>query len=1520
MAAGTRLFGQRLAGYGLAVIAGGAALLLRLALVHIVGELPHYITFYPAVMLAAVLGGFGPGLLATVVTALLADYWAIPPQGFGGYSMADAAGLGLYLGMGLLMSGVAERYRRAQRRAAEEQGRRRAKEDWEQTFDSVPDLLALLDDQHRIVRVNRAMAQRLELTPDQCIGRKCHEAVHGAAAPPDFCPHTLTCRDGKEHVAEVHEPRLGGDFLVSTSPRFDAQGRLSGAIHVARDITERKKEERALARQNRTLKALGDSGQAMMRATDEATYLRDVCRIVVEDCGHAMVWVGYAEHDEAKTVRPAAWSGFEEGYLETLQITWADTERGRGPTGTAIRTGCASMCRNVLTDPQFAPWRAEALKRGYASSLALPLRAADQVFGALMIYSRAPDPFTDAEIRLLTELADDLAYGVMALRLRKAHVEAEEQLRREKVFADALIDVLPGVFYLFDAQGRLARWNKNFETVTGYSGPELGGMAPWDFFRGNDRDLIRQWAQRVFEAGEATVEAEFVAKDGRAAPYFFTGVRVDFGSGPCLVGMGLDVTERRRAEEGLRESNARLKLLSEVSARLLETEDPQALVEELCQSVMVHLGCDGFFNFLADQASGRLHLNACAGISAHEARQIEWLDYGVAVCGCAAQSGQRIIAEDIQHTDDPRTTLVKSYGMQAYACHPLLAQGRVIGTLSFGTRTRPRFRPDELELMKTVADQVAVAMERIRTQQSLRELNDTLERRVVDRTALVTLVHDIASAANRATTFHEAVQFALQRMCEHHGWSLGQLLEPSVDDPDRLVLSDASYAREPGRFERFQALSGRHLPRRGEGVIGRVLATRQPEWTTEAARHMIPARAEAARAAGLQTLLALPVLAGQELVGILEFYSEHTIPPDERALAALVSVGLQLGQVVERERAAEGLRAASAYNRSLIEASLDPLVTIAADGKITDVNAATEKATGCSRAELIGTDFSDYFTAPEKARAGYEQVFREGVVQDYALEIRHRDGHRTPVLYNAAIYRDAAGQVLGVFAAARDITAARRAEEALRQASAYNRSLIEASLDPLVTIAADGKITDVNAATEKVTGYARHKLIGTDFSNYFTAPEKARAGYEQVFREGLVRDYPLEVRQVNGHHTPVLYNASVYRDADGKVRGVFAAARDITERKQAEEAVKRERQRLNDVLEMLPVYVVLLTPDYHVPFANRFFRERFGESHGQRCFEYLFQRQEPCDVCETYKVLKTNRPLEWEWAGPDGRDYHIFDFPVTDTDGSPLIMEVGVDITARKQAELELRRLNEELEQRVAARTAELQASNKELEAFAYSVSHDLRAPLRAMDGFSQALLEDYSDKLDLDGRNHLQRVRAASQRMADLIDGMLTLSRTTRIEMRRSVVDLSRLAQAITLELRKSAPQRQVEFVMAPGLVVNGDPNLLRSLLANLLDNAWKFTSKHATARIELGALQRGGETVYFVRDDGAGFDMTYVDNLFGVFRRLHSTVEYEGTGVGLATVQRIVNRHGGRVWAEGKPEQGATFYFTLSPEPRQL
>ena len=591
---------------------------------------------------------------------------------------------------------------------------------------------------------------------------------------------------------------------------------------------------------------------------------------------------------------------------------------------------------------------------------------------------------------------------------------------------------------------------------------------------------------------------------------------------------------------------------------------------------------------------------------------------------------------------------------------------------------------------------------------------------------------------------------------------------------------------------------------------------------------------------------------------------------------------------ITEHKHAEALRLANSYNRSLIEASLDPLVTIGPDGKITDVNSATELATGCTRKELIGTDFSDYFTEPDKARAGYQQVFQEGSVRDYPLELRHRDGRIASVLYHASVYHDEMGNPVGVFAAARDITRRKQGEEALRRASAYNRSLIDASLDPLVTIGPDGKITDVNSATELATGCTREELIGTDFSDYFTEPDKAQAGYQQVFQEGSVRDYPLELRHHDGHVTSVLYHASVYRDEMGNPVGVFAAARDITAWRQAEEAVKIERQRLYDVMETLPVYVVLLSKDYHVPFANRFFRERFGESNGKRCFEYLFNRNEPCEICETYKVLKTHAPLGWEWTGPDGRNYDIHDFPFTDTDGSPMIMEMGIDVTDRQKAFEELERRASQL-QRL---TMELsQAEDRERHRLAQILHDDLQQLLVGAKLHLNILANKIHSGESKDAKTLLSQVH-------DLISESIDKSRSLSHELTPPLLYQGTLVDAMTWLAQRMQRTCGLTVDVDAGADADLSSDTLKAFAYKAAQEMLFNVVKHARvkrAKLQLRRLK--GYVRLIVSDEGKGFDL----NTLG-----------KAGGFGLFSIQERSRLLGG--WMKFKSTPGAGSIFVLA------
>ena len=366
----------------------------------------------------------------------------------------------------------------------------------------------------------------------------------------------------------------------------------------------------------------------------------------------------------------------------------------------------------------------------------------------------------------------------------------------------------------------------------------------------------------------------------------------------------------------------------------------------------------------------------------------------------------------------------------------------------------------------------------------------------------------------------------------------------------------------------------------------------------------------------------------------------------------------------------------------------------------------------------------------------------------------------------------------------------------------------------------------------------------------------------------------------------------------------------------AENASNRFR---GEILTQISDAVVALDNEQRVTFFNAAAERLYGVAEGdalgrQLADIYQYRWVLPGDETEAARALYEHG----EWRGEnihvlrDGREIYV-ESTVTvlrDGDGaSSGLLAIIREITERKQAEERLAELNEDLRRR----SVELAASNKELESFAYSVSHDLRAPLRTIDGFAQALGEDHADKLNADAQEQLRRIRAAAQRMARLIDDLLSLSRVARMEMNRQPVRLSVLVRTVAEELQASDRNRKVDFRIQQGVSVNGDAVLLRMVIENLLENAWKFTGKLSLAVIEFGTMKSEGGTAVFVRDNGAGFDMAFANKLFGVFQRLHKSSEFPGTGVGLATVQRIVHRHGGRVWAESELEKGATFMFTL-------
>jgi PAS domain S-box-containing protein len=567
---------------------------------------------------------------------------------------------------------------------------------------------------------------------------------------------------------------------------------------------------------------------------------------------------------------------------------------------------------------------------------------------------------------------------------------------------------------------------------------------------------------------------------------------------------------------------------------------------------------------------------------------------------------------------------------------------------------------------------------------------------------------------------------------------------------------------------------------------------------------------------------------------------------------------------------------------------------------------------------------------------GFEAlVFKasRGIEDIYELTYIRKDGTRLPAVVSVTALRDEQNGIIGYLLIGTDNTARRLVEEErkkldqrLRDQQFYTRSLIESNVDALVTTDPQGIMIDVNRQMEALTGCTRDELIGAPFKAHFTDPARAEAATRLVLSEKKVANYELTALAIDGRETVVSYNATTFYDRARTLKGVFAAARDVTEERKTAKALNASELRYRRLFETAKEGILILDPNTGmVVDVNPFLIALLGFSReqflGKAIWELGFFRDIVANE-EYFTQLREKEYLRYEnmpLETIDGQRIEVeFISNVYLVNGGKVIQCIIRDVSDRRKAEEEVTRLYAELEQRVNLRTAELESANKELEAFSYSVSHDLRAPLRAMDGFSQAVLEDYGGLLPVEGRRQLETIREGAQRMGELIDALLTFARLSRHAVNRQPINTGQLVQGVLDELGSPWPGRKVDVRIGTLPISSGDPVLLRQVWMNLLSNALKYTRKRERALLEIGCERTGGVDAFFVRDNGTGFDMRYVDKLFGVFQRLHRAEDFEGTGVGLAIVQRIVQRHGGRAWAEAVVDKGSTFHFTLEGETK--
>jgi PAS domain S-box-containing protein len=645
------------------------------------------------------------------------------------------------------------------------------------------------------------------------------------------------------------------------------------------------------------------------------------------------------------------------------------------------------------------------------------------------------------------------------------------------------------------------------------------------------------------------------------------------------------------------------------------------------------------------------------------------------------------------------------------------------------------------------------------------------------------------------------------------------------------------------------------------------------------------------------------------------------------------AVQVLLHDIGGQKAAAEALRESEARKTAILETSLDAIVSIDHRGVVREWNSAAERMFGIRRENAIGQRL-DALIVPtalaDRYAPGLTDYLMTGVAsllgRPVEMLAKRAGGEQFPI--ELALTQIPQRDPPFFTAFIRDITDRKQAEEALRRSEARKTAVLETALDAIVSIDAEGRIIEWNPAAERIFGYSRELALGRDLAELIipkAAQDPGKKGFARYLQSGrgrmLGHRTEMMALRANGAEFPVEVTLT---KIPGEPQVITTFIRDITERRRTEEALRKSEERFRLLVEGVEDYAIFML-DMHGRIttwnagAERIEGFRAPEIIGRRFHRFYtaddVERKKPDQALAVATAEGRFQDERW-LVRKDGSQFWA-SFVITalrDENGKLTgFSTIARDVTKRKQAEDEIRRLNSELERQVKERTAELQAAYQEMEAFSYSISHDLRAPLIHIAGFVEMLRADLGDTLDDKSRRHLQTICDSTEHMGRMIADLLAFSRIGRAEMHKVRLNLNDLIKDVQRELQPATKERRITWAVAPLPEVCGDPFLMRQALVNLLGNAVKFTRGRPEARIEISAEHGEHEVIFQVKDNGAGFDMKYAAKLFGVFQRLHAASEFEGTGIGLANTRRIIQRHGGRIWAEGTVNGGATLYFTL-------
>ncbi|MDD4309159.1 MAG: PAS domain S-box protein, partial [Candidatus Cloacimonetes bacterium] len=760
-----------------------------------------------------------------------------------------------------------------------------------------------------------------------------------------------------------------------------------------------------------------------------------------------------------------------------------------------------------------------------------------------------------------------------------------------------------------------------------------------------------------------------------------------------------------------------------------------------------------------------------------------------------------------------------------------------------------------------------------------------------------------------------------------------------VDLQEEIVKPLLWAGDENGYFSVIPNISTKDVPE-GRGPCGMAVQTMKYFYCNDIANDpcMEPWR-DSALKNGYRSVISMPIVLHNRVELVFTMYSEELNFFNEMEIRLLeevtgdISYALEMNELEQAKRQSEDDLKKSEYRFHELFEHLSNGVSVYqstednSDFYICDINPAGQRITNSHKEYIIGLKASEVF--PDLRNKGLLDVFREvyntGITKQ--CDTFNYQENKLEYWLNNKVLKLESGEIVAIY---EDATQRMSAEHELRETNQYLQNLLDYANAPIIVWNANYLIERFNRAFEHLTQYSAEEILGKHLSLFFP-PESRDSNMSLIRLASKVSSWEsveLPIQRKDMQIRIVLWNSAIVYEEDGKtLLSTIAQGQDITERIEAERMVAESEERLRVIVDNAPfgAHAFVLMPDNRLILtgANLSADKILGIDNqallGKELLE-AFPGNAGTEIPQIYRRVALGgenyqaEQIVYEAEGISG----AFEIHAVNT-GKNRVTVFFREITEKKKADDAIKKLNEELEQRVIARTADLQIANKELEAFSYSVSHDLRSPLRGIDGWSQALFDDYESVLDGQAKIYLERIRAEAVRMSQLIEGLLKLAHIGKVDITTVQVNLSSLAKNIINRLQEESGDRIVDVHIQNDLSAMGDNNLLEIVLTNLLNNAWKFTTKTEQAKIEFGKGianspdNAGHKTVFYVKDNGAGFDMAYASKLFGVFQRMHKAAEFPGTGVGLATVQRIINRHGGEIWVEAHPNKGATFYFTL-------